>query len=407
MSFSNPLPSGASGTNPSYTSVSGSRGTSSVGASAAIREVQEAMITFQPYQNPILVKLLTSKFGKKATGNQKFEWIYSSLLPRTDTVTLAGGAASEDNITVGDSTLYQVGTKFYVDTTGEVVIVDSIASSQIDVTKVGSGSITAGASVNVHFLGDDFEQGSSSATAKSVNKNFEYNYVEIKKKSVQETNSQRATVEYGPNDFDRNKMDRMSEFNLDVEASFLFGVRSSGTGVQNGSYTQFYAGGVYDSTASFISATYAFAGTVPSEDYFFKTFLRGAYSKGSNSKTLYAGSALRQAISDYSKVKQQTRTAEKEYGVSIDRVLHDFGILNVVWHPMLDGGLSGKGFLIDDKPGVMQYRYLAGNGENRDLNFYDYPHFEEQDSRKGEWKGEIGIQLEGNEYHALLQPSGA
>lgn len=407
MSFSNALPTGATGTNPTYTSVSGSRGTSSVGSSAAIREVQEAMITFEPYQTPMLTKLMTSKFGKKPTGNQKFEWIYSSLLPRVDTVTITGGAASEDNITVGDSTLYQVGTKFVVDSTGEVVIVDSIASSQIDITKVGSGNITAASSAAIHFLGDSFEQGSSSATAKSVNKAFEYNYVEIFKKAVHETDSQAATVEYGPVDWDRNKMDRMAEFKLDIEANFLHGIRTTSTGYQNGSYTQFYAGGVFDSTASFISATYAYAGTEPGEDYFFKTFLKGAFSKGSNSKTLYAGATLKQAITNFSKVKQQTRTAESQYGVSIDRVLCDFGTLDLVWHPMLDGEFAGRGILIDNRPGVLQYRYLAGNGRNRDLNFYEYPHFEEADSRKGEWKGEIGMQLEGNEYHAIIKPASA
>src|SRR5512146_849620 len=120
----NPAQPGASGTMPSYTDISGARSTSNVGASAAIREVQEAMITFEPYQTPMLNKLMSSKFGKKPTGNQKFEWIYSTLLPRTDTVTITSGMISTttaDAITVGESTFYQVGTKFIIDTTGQVV----------------------------------------------------------------------------------------------------------------------------------------------------------------------------------------------------------------------------------------------------------------------------------------------
>jgi len=53
---------------------------------------------------------------------------------------------------------------FVVDATGEVLVVDSIASSQIDVTKVGSGNITAQASAStVHFLAPSFEEGSVSA----------------------------------------------------------------------------------------------------------------------------------------------------------------------------------------------------------------------------------------------------
>lgn len=405
--FTNPKPTGDSGTAVSFTSVSGSRGTSNVGSSAARRDVDDAMITFEPYQTPIVTKLLTSKFGKKPTGNQTFEWITSSLLPRIDTVTLTGGAANEDNITVGDSTLYQVGTKFVVDATGEVCIVDSIASSQIDVTKIGSGNITAGTSVRVHFMGDSFEQGSSSATAKSVNKTFPYNYVEIKKKAVHITGSQKATSEYGPDDWNRNKLDRMAEFKMDIEVMFLKGIRDSNTGFQNGSFTQFESGGCFDTTAAFITSLYAYSGGSLGEDYFFNTLLKGVYSRGSNRKRLYAGSQLLLDINNMSKVKQQTTPLDKEYGVDIQTIRQPFGVLELAWHPMLDGDyFSKQGVILDLGRDYVKYRYLAANGENRDIDFRDYrEYFKEADSDKGEWLGEIGIQISGDEYHALVQPA--
>lgn len=404
-SFTPSLPSGASGTLPSMTSVSGARSTSNVGASAAMRDVQEAMLTHKPYQTPILTRLLSSKSGKKPTGNQKFEWVYRTLLPRTDTVTITGGATSEDNITVGDSTLYQVGTKFVVDSTGEVVVVDSIASSQIDITKLGSGNITAAASATIHFLGDVFEQGSSSATAKSVNKNFEYNYCEIFKRAVHETRSQRATIEYGPEDWNDNKMARMEEIKYDIEQNFLHGIRDSETGFQNGSHTQFFAGGVFDSTANFISATYAYTDPL-TEDTFFQTFLKGAYQQGSNEKTLYAGNTLLVYIQEFAKDVIRTAPKEKVYGVSLTRIEHAFGVLNLVWHPMLEGTIYGKkGILLDDQAGYVKYRYLAGNGENRDLQFEEFEFVKEQDSRKGQFIAEMGMQIEGNPYHDILEPS--
>lgn len=403
-SFSRSLPSGFTGTGESYTSVSGARGTSNVGTSAARREVDDAMVTFEPFQTPILTELLTNKMRRKPTGNQKFEWVTSSLLPRTDTVTLVGGAANEDNITVGDSTLYQVGTKFVVDSTGEVVIVDSIASSQVDVTKIGSGNITAASSATVHFLGDSFEQGSSSATAKSVNKTFPYNYVEIFKKSVHEAESQQATSEYGPDDWNRNKMDRMAEFKMDLEANFLFGIRDDNTGFQNGTFTQYHTGGVViDSSANYISAQYDY--TTLTEALFFDTFLAGWFSKGSNRKRLYAGASLLTTINNFSKVKQQTAVSDEVYGVRIKSIKSEFGDVELVWHPMLEGSVySGYGVGLDMGRDYVKYRYLAANGKSRDLGFRDYtsPTFAEQDSRKGEWLGEIGWEIQGSEYHALI-----
>ena len=403
-SFSRALPSGFTGTAESYTSVSGSRGTSNVGSSAAKREVDEAMVTFEPYQTPILTELLSNKFRRKPAGNQTFEWITSSLLPRTDTVTFVGGAANEDNITVGDSTLYQVGTKIVNDVTGQVVIVDSIASSQIDITKIGAGNITAASALTMHLIGDSFEQGSSSATAKSVNKVFPYNYVEIFKKSVHETESQQATAEYGPDDWNRNKMDRMAEFKMDLEDHFLFGIRDSNTGFQNGTFTQYHTGGCLDSTANFISAYYTY--TTLTEALFFDTFLAGLFSKGTNRKRLYCGATLKSTLSNFSKVKQQTKVEEKTYGVNIRLIECDFGMLELAWHPMLDGATyTNYGIALDLGRDYVKYRYLANGGKSRDLGFRDYtnPLYAEQDSRKGEWLGEIGWELQGSEYHGIIK----
>jgi hypothetical protein len=337
--------------------------------------------------------------------NSKFEWEYSTLLPRTDTVTLAGGSASEDNITVGDSTLYQVGTKFVNPASGEVVIVDSIASSQIDVTKLGSGNITALSAGTVYFLGDSFEQGSSSQTAKSVNKANEYNYCEILKRAVHETRTKAASAEYGPEDWQRNKADRMEEFLMDVEMNFITGIRDTNTGFQNGSFTQYHAGGFLDTTANFVSAKYAYTDPITS-DLFFQTFLKGAYEQGSNEKTLYCGNTLATYIQDFGLDVIRTAPQEKVYGIQVRKVVHSFGILNLVNHPMMTGTVYGKkGLLVDDAAGYIKYRYLAGNGINRDLQWEEFDFIKEQDSRKGQWIAECGIQIEGNPYHDVLQPS--
>jgi hypothetical protein len=409
MSFINPKSIGASGTGQTFTSISGARATSNVGASAAIREVQQAMLEFEPYQTPILTKLMSTKLGKKPTGNQKFEWINSSLMPMVDTLTtaLTGGGTTESSITPGDVTLYQVGTKFVVDATGDVFIVTAVTST-INLTKIGSGNDTATSTgTTIHFIGNSFEQGSSSATAKSVNKNFPYNYVEIFKEAVQETESQQATVEYGPVDWDRNKAARMREFKMKVERALIHGVRGSATGVQNGSFTQYFSGGVYDTVGNFISTSYAFSGTVPTEPWFYGTFLKGLFAKGTNKKRLYAGADLIQSINDFSKVKALTRIGETEYGVDLQKIFCPFGTLELVWHPMLDGLVFSKqGFAIDYGMGdTIKYRYLSGNGKNRDLQFRDYTdYYKQADSRKGEWLGEVGMQIDGDEYHGTILP---
>jgi len=403
------LPTGASGTAPTFTSVSGQRGTNTDSTSKR-PDISEEMITYENYRTPITSDvMLSNKFGSKPSGNTYFQWMESTLLPATDTVSWTGTSTSEDNITVGDSVLYQVGTKFVVDSTGEVYVVDSIDSSEIDVTCVGGGTMTVASSETIHFLGDVFEQGSNSATAKSVSKAYKYNYMEIFKKAVHETESQQASEEYGPNDWDMQKLNRWKELKETFEMQFLHGVRVAPATGLTGSFYQSYSGGVYDTTAGYIATYFKYSGTAPDEDWFFNTYLPGAFKKGSDVKTLYAGADLVSAIDGYSRSKERmiTTVNETTFGKKTLNVFSSFGTLIVKWHPMLEGTTFAKqGVCLDTKAGKIQYRYLSGNGKSRDFQWRDYTdYYKQADSRKGEWLVEAGFQIEGNEYHNLIEPA--
>lgn len=396
----------------SYTSVSGLRATDSVGSSAAMRDVQKAMVTFQPYQTPILTRLLSAKAGKKPTGNIKFEWGYSTLLPRTTTLVIAGGSTNETitNANIGDLTLFQVGSTVVVDSTGEVLTVQAWTSATSAVFyKVGSGNITAVASATVHFLGESFEQGVASATAKSVNKNFEFNYTQIFKKSVHFSRSQLATLEYGEEDKMRNKRDRMQEWKLDMESTLLFGrAKTASTGYQVGSHTQQWTGGLFygSGTNSYINGNQTGVIGDITETYFFNTLSKNIFAKGTARKRLYAGAGLVSVISKFSRDHIRTQPGEKEYGVRIRSLMTDFGDLEVAWHPMLDGtNFTNFGVVLDLGGDYIKYRYLSANGENRDMQFEEFGYLAEADQYKGQFIGECGWQIEGDDFHYTITPS--
>ena len=403
------LPTGASGTAPTFTSVSGQRGTNTDSTSKR-PDISEDMITYRNYRTPITSNvMLSNKFGSKPSGNTYFQWMETSLLPATDTLTVTGSSSTEDNVTVGDSTLYQVGTMFVVDSTGEVYVVDSIASSEIDVTLIGGGTMTALTTATIHFLGTVFEQGSNSATAKSVNKAYRYNYMQIFKTSVHETESQQASDEYGANDWDMQKLNRWDELKEHFELAFIRGQRSAPATGLTGSFYQSYTGGCFDSSAGFIATYFKYNGTAPSEDWFFNTLLPGAFKQGSDTKTMYAGSAVVSAISAYSRNKDRmvTTVDETVFGKKITNVFSDFGNLEVRWHPMFDGDyFSKQALILDQQMGKIKYRYLSANGKSRDFQWRDYTdYYKQADSRKGEWLVEAGFQLEGNEFHSIVTPA--
>jgi hypothetical protein len=404
------LPTGASGTAPTFTAVSGQRGTSTDTTSKR-PDISEEMITYENYRTPITSDvMLSNKFGSKPSGNTTFQWMETTLLPPTGTITLTGGAATEDTAVVDDYTLMQLGTKLVVDSTGEVLVVDTApSSSTVYVTKVGSGNITATTTATFHYMGNVFEQGSNSATAKSVSKAYRSNYMEIFKSAVQETESQQASDEYGVNDWDMQKLNRWKELKEHFELQFLRGVKVAPATGLTGSFYQGYTGGCFDSAAGFIATYFKYSGTAPDENWFFGTYLPGVFAKGSDTKTLYAGSALVTAISGYSKNKDRmvTTVQETTYGKKILNVFSDFGSLNVKWHPMFDGDtFSKQGVVLDTTNGRIQYRYLSANGKSRDFQWRDYgEYYKQADSRKGEWLVEAGFQIEGNEYHSIIEPA--
>lgn len=402
------LPTGATGTAPTYVSVSGTRATNTDSTSKR-PDISEDMITYENYRTPITSDvMLSNKFGSKATGNQTFQWMETTLLPITDTVSYTGGSTTA-TCTPGNPSIWQLGTKAVVDSTGEVIVVSTASDTTPTVKRVGSGNLSTTSSDTVHFMGNVFEQGSNSAVAKSVNKAFRLNYTEIFKTAVQETESQQASDEYGPNDWDMQKLNRWKELKEHFEFNFLRGIRVAPATGLTGSFYQAYTGGCFDSTAGFISTYFKYNGTSPDEDWFFGTYLPGIFNKGSDMKTLYCGSQLQIAISNYSKNanRMRTYTDETRYGKKITEVFSDFGTLSVQWHPMFDGDyFSKQGLVLDKKAGKIMYRYLSANGKSRDFQWRDYgEYYKQADSRKGEWLVEAGFQIEGNEYHSIIEPA--
>jgi hypothetical protein len=189
-----------------------------------------------------------------------------------------------------------------------------------------------------------------------------------------------------------------------MELSFIHGVRDLDTAGLTGSYEQRYSGGCFDTTAAFITQKFAYTGDAPSEAWFFDTFMPGAFVRGGDRKKLYAGQKLVSAISKFSKDKIQTLVTEQAYGKKLLNVISDFGTMDVIWHPMLDGPVHAyRGLVLDEVEGKLKYRYLAGNGINRDLQFEDFgEYYKQADSSKGQWIVEAGPQIEGNLYHCVI-----
>ena len=391
--------------------VRGIRTTDLVSSSLIKRSVFDAIYNFKPYQTPNAQFLMASKRNKMATGNPKFELQEDVLLPHSDTVTdaLAGGSTTEADIVVGTVSMFKVGDIIRNTTAHEnyrVTAADTASDGEIDIIKVGSGNITAtAAGWTALIIGTAFAEGSAAAQALSTQGTFPYNYTQILKKAVHISGTQTATENYGGDDWTHQRVKATEEWKNDIERSSFFGIRHIVTTA--GGYIR-SSGGMLDTTSGAMGITDAsqyIGDDFCTEDYFFKTFCKNLFAKGSNQKDLLVGSDALLGINDFSKVKQQTKVPETVYGVDIQSILTPFGKLRLIWHPFLEGEYSNWAVGVD-RDGYFKYRFLSANGVNRDMQFQSDIAAVGTDEKKSQYLAEIGFHLAGGSQgvHRVLKP---
>lgn len=389
------------------TTVRGVRTTDLVSSSLAKRDVYEAIYNIDPYQTPITQFFLANKTAKYAVGNPKFELQEDVLVPHSDIITtaLSGGSTTETGLTPTNVGYFKVGDVIRNTTADENYRVTAV-STTIDLQKVGSGNITAtAANWTALIIGSAFAEATTSAQALSTQGTFPYNYAQIFKKSVNMSGTQMATVNYGGNDWAHQREKATKEFKNDLERMWMFGVRGLDT---TSGANIWYSGGFIDQTSGAVGITdrTQYVGTdFASEDVFFNTYCKNLFAKGSNSKVLYCGADAILKINDFSKVKQQTKVADTEYGINIETILTPFGRAQLQWHPFLEGAYSNWVFGLD-RNDYLKYAFLSGNGVSRDMMYQTEIQTPDDDERKDQYLAQVGLHLAGGSQgiHRTLYP---
>lgn len=173
---------------------------------------------------------------------------------------------------------------------------------------------------------------------------------------------------------------------MDIERAFWFGERKATTG-GNGLPMR-STGGILE----FIEGGSAYVqnqgGVLTAPD--FNTFLREGFTYGSTNKVLFAGGVVLQAINEIARGQVQTKTLDKTYGVKISEWVTAFGTINIVHNPLFVEDYAGYGFLLDME--CFRYRYMSGNGENRDTKLRTNIQANDADGEIDEYLTECGLE---------------
>lgn len=371
--------------------------TANVPASRRVRDVQRGIAYVDPDENPLIAVTRGAKDGSKSCFNSKFEWIEKDMLPpRWDQVN--GAMTTGDlTMTVDNGGYFTVGDLVKVGTTGEVVLVTSIATNALTVTRSfgdssGTAAATIGDNVDVRIIGNAIKEGAAVGTPRSNEETYPYNFTQIFRTEFGATGSEMVSENYTGRDRVREAKEKAIEHAVDIEAAFIWGERAEDTS-DTGGPRRATGGLLYFLTSNAKSSI----GTLTEpelEDWAEDLFQR---TGGKNTRLLLASPLWVSTLNQLAAGRQQVAPKEDTFGVHITRWVTGHGDFLIAKHRLLVDGTNGDGYAghaIAVDPSRLKYRYLR----ERDTKLLKDRQAPGDDKFTDEYLSECGLQVENPIY---------
>lgn len=329
-------------------------------------DIERVMQLLEPENTPVMTRFwFSNKTAKVVTSSTgKYSWFEDEYMPYQTTITkITGGATSEDNITVGDKTWINEGDLLLIEDTGEVVYVDSVANSQIDITKFASGNITACATGYITKIGSYNTELNGFRSAMSTQETEKYNYNTIFNETVSISGRVSSGKKYTTDDEEAYQLKKkMYEMKNQIERNFKF-CTTRGT-----------AGGS-DSTR--VTLGYGFLGQVStnvtpysslSSDAIFQ-YIADVCKRGSNKKMHLCGVNHYNDIINAVKADSGSRFMLSETttksGLAIKELFSGFGTLELIPDNSMTGKFANYGLTMDAEHIQVRFQDADADGARK------------------------------------------
>lgn len=363
---------------------------------------------------------LTSLMKSETTDDPVFHWWQKSLDDRR----LKLGAAITDSatsFTIDDafksSFIVKAGDLLLIEESGEIVRVasDPTASTGLTVTRAQAGTTgtavnvaTAGVNFYMIVVGSAFEEGSLAPTGVNYDPNDNFNYTQIFRNTLESTRTAAKTRLRTGDQVKEAKREALEMHSIDIERALWFGRRSTGT--LNGKPYRTTAGLEAQILAGAPSNVIAApSGGLIDADWVEEN-MELAFRFGSSEKVAFGSNIALMALNQVVRKNSQYNitTGQKEYGMSVSRVLSPFGELVFKTHPLFNQmrGSTNGGTAFDTK---------ANNLYILDMGSFIYRHFPGDDFRyekdltpvgldgqKSGYLTECGMELHHPENHFIF-----
>ena len=286
----------------------------------------------------------------------------------------AVAGATDTTFTVASTTDLLPGMLMRAESTGEVVIINSIISAtQVAVTR-GIGSTAAAIADNVNFyqVGNAFEESSVRPNALQINPVRITNLTQIFRNTWALSGSAQATqVIAGDSTVAENRMDCAAFHAADIEKALFFGTKSQGTrngqpfrtmdGLRNiilnpAYYPASYGGVVNNTTAG---GTTNFTQLETALD---PVFNQATDPKVGNERVLFVGGAARKVLNNIGRLNgtYYIQNGQTNYGLQFGSFNIARGSFRMIEHPLFNSNSDWSKYAIAVDLSTFRVAYLGG-----------------------------------------------
>jgi hypothetical protein len=388
--------------------IAGLRGTGDWGTDERPKNFRETILWLDPNgQAPL--QALMSKMGSESTDDPEFAWWEEKLqhnrieldaqsLAASTTLSMASGAF---NFVKGDLLIVESAGGIWANEIVKVTA-DPTADTALTVQRGFAGTtatdIASGAFLTA--IGTSFAEGSLAPKSSTRNPTKLKNYCQIFKKSYEITNTADVTKARTGNALTNDKKRRMFDYYRDMEMSMIYGKASETVG-DNGKPERTMGG-----LLSFITTNrtqFGGGGTTLNEDnlidFFAQVFNFDGQGAG-NQRLAFVGNMALTAINKLARNSASTRinfdkTATPVYGMNFTRWVLPQGEIFFKTHPLFNIHPElTKAMMVINPKGIKE-RVLRATKPEMDIQAVG------QDSKKGQWIGEIGLEVNHEETMAF------
>lgn len=385
----------------------GLRGTGDWGVDERPKNFRELILWRNPNGSAPLTALL-AKMKSESTDDPEFAWweeennlirIQEDTGLNTTSTTLDLSSGGLD-LVKGDVLL--VDGDQVAAYANEIVMVSSVTSDTVvEIIRAQAGTTAANIPITSFLtrIGSSFAEGTRSPDVSARNPLKLKNFCQIFKTAYELTETTKVTRARTGDPLKNDKKRRMFDHSVNLELAFMFGKAFEDTG-PNGKPRRFTGG-----ASEFITTNRKIYVAATTEDNIlddiFKVFdYEAEAGANSNERLVFAGNTALNVLNKIARDSASTRInfdgVVSTYGMDLQRWILPQGTLFIRTHPLMNTHALYAASMFVLNPPAMVYRFL------RDTKPMDHIEGNDEDTHKGQWLSEVGLEFRHEKTMAYL-----